>query len=42
MDILDATSRYIQALDVNLSASEHSSNLIQNTSDILWIDKQRI
>ena len=39
VDVLDAASRYVQALDVHLSASEDGSNLIQDTSDVLSIDK---
>ena len=35
MDILDTTCRYIQALNIHLSTSEHSSYLIQNTRNIL-------
>ena len=42
VDVLDAAGRYIQALDIYLSAGEYRCNLIQDTSDILRVNEQCI
>ena len=35
VNILDAAGRYIQALDIYLSAGEYCGNLIQDTRNVL-------
>ena len=42
VDVLDTASRHIQALDIYLSSCKYSGNLIQDTGNILRIDKQCI
>ena len=42
VNVLDTAGRYIQTLNIHLSASKHGCNLIQNTGNVLRINKQCI